>query len=102
MENDQPGNEGQIKPKDQVCTLTLHIYVDELDVAMAKPLLMVHYKSWPSANHVFPGIWNFRMNLVPEINSVLDTKGRKNCGQTLGMPKHLEQDKTSLHQDVAN
>jgi len=46
------GTQGAIKLDDQM--QTLHIYVDELDAKMAKPLLMELYESWPSANYVFP------------------------------------------------
>jgi len=46
------GTQGQVKPEDQVWAL--HIYVDKLDITMAKPLLMALYESRPSVDHVFP------------------------------------------------
>jgi len=58
------GTQGPMKPEDQVHAL--HIYVDELDLTMAKPLLMALYESCPSADHVFP--LYMQMWLVPEIN----------------------------------
>ncbi len=55
----------------------LHVYVDELDVSMAKPLLMWLYGSKTAEGHEFPlGIC---MHIVPEINTILNTKGRKNA-----------------------
>jgi len=68
------GTQGAVKLEDQVGSL--HNYVYELDVEMAKPLLMAMYESWPSVDHVFP--LHVQMQLVPEINLVLNTKGQKN------------------------
>jgi len=68
------GTQGQVKEADQV--RALHLYVNELDVRMAKPLLSGLYPSRPSDDHNFPlHIW---MCLVPKIDSVLNLKGRKN------------------------
>jgi len=67
----------------------LHVYVDELDISMAKPLLMQLYASKTAEGHEFPlGIC---MHLVPEIDTILNTKGRKmptSCGHVkmLGSP----------------
>ena len=55
----------------------LHVYVDELDVPMAKPLLMRLYASKTEEGHAFP--LGIRMRLVPEIDTILNTKGRKNA-----------------------
>jgi len=68
------GTQGQVKESDQV--RALHIYVDEMDVRMAKPLLSALYPSRPSDDHIFP--LHIRMRLVPEMDSVLNLKGRKN------------------------
>jgi len=46
------GMQGPVKLEDQV--IALHIYVDEMDVAMVNPLLMVLYESHPSKEHIFP------------------------------------------------
>jgi len=85
------GTQDQAKWKEQVCTL--HIYVNELDVTIDKPLLMALYESKPSADHVFP--LKVRMQLVSEISLVLNTKGRKNVDK-LGVPKHLEHGKLNI------
>jgi len=54
----------------------LHMYIDKLDVLMAKPLLMQLYASKTADGHEFPlSIW---MCLVPEIDTILNTKGQKN------------------------
>ncbi len=68
------GTQGQVKEVDQV--RALHLYVNELDVRMAKPLLLALYPSRPSDDHTFP--LHICMRLVPEIDSVLNLKGRKN------------------------
>jgi len=68
------GSQGPI-PKDQQVK-ALRIYVDELNVNMAKPLLMALYASKTSTNHPFP--LHIRMRLVPELDSVLNTKDRQN------------------------
>jgi len=68
------GTQGQVKESDQV--RALHIYVDEMDVRMAKPLLSALYPSRPGDDHTFP--LHIRMRLVPEMDSVLNLKGRKN------------------------
>jgi len=67
------GSQGAI-PKDQQVK-ALHVLVDELDVPMAKPLLLALYTSKPGANHKFP--LHIRMQIVPEIDMVLNTKGRQ-------------------------
>jgi len=68
------GTQGQVKEEDQV--RALHLFVDELNVKMAKLLFMALYKSWPSTDHVFP--LHIHMWLVLEIDLVLNLKGRKN------------------------
>jgi len=67
------GSQGAI-PKDQQVK-ALHVLVDELDVNMAKPLLTVLYTSNPKDNHKFP--LHIRMQLVPEMDVVLNTKGQQ-------------------------
>jgi len=62
-------------PKDQQVK-ALHVLVDELDVAIAKPLTTALYTSKPTADHQFP--LHVQLQLVPEINAVLNTKGRQN------------------------
>jgi len=49
--------------------------LNELDVMMAKPLLMAMFASHPSVNHVFP--LYVHMRLVPEINLIINTLGQK-------------------------
>jgi len=44
------GMQGLVKLTDQA--KIPHIYMDEMDAAMAKPLLMTLYESCPSANHI--------------------------------------------------
>jgi len=68
------GSQGAI-PKDQQVR-ALHVLVDELDVPMAKPLILALYTSKPSVGHQFP--LHIRMRIVPEMDSVLNTKGRQN------------------------
>jgi len=55
----------------------LQVYVDEMDVVMAKPLLMALYTSQPSEDqdHIF--LLNVWMQLVPEIDTT-EYEGRKN------------------------
>jgi len=53
----------------------LHVYVDKLDVPMAKPLLLQVYASKTAKDHEFP--LGIQMRLVPEIDTILNTKGRK-------------------------
>jgi len=55
---------------------TLHIYVNELDMTLAKPLLMQVYASKMAKDHEFLlGIW---MQLVSEIDTIFNTKAWKN------------------------
>jgi len=68
------GSQGAIPKEQQV--KALHVLVDELDVPMAKPLLTALYTNNPSADHQFP--LHIRMRLVPEMDAVLNTKGRQN------------------------
>jgi len=59
----------------------LHVYIDKLEILMAKPLLMWLYASKTAEGHEFP--LGIHMHLVPEIDTILNTKGRKmqtNCG----------------------
>jgi len=67
------GSQGAI-PKDQQVK-ALHVLVDELDVPMAKLLLLALYTSRPGANHKFP--LHIQMHIVLEIDMVLNTKGRQ-------------------------
>jgi len=72
------GMQGKVKPEDQI--KALHVYMDEADLTMAKPLVMTVYPSKPGENHTFP--MGIRMRLVPEIDMVLNQEGRKmlkNC-----------------------
>jgi len=52
----------------------IHVYVDELDINMAKPLLTALYASKTAASHIFP--LHIQMHLVPELDAVLNTKGQ--------------------------
>jgi len=65
------GMQGKIKPDNQIWALC--IYMDELNVNMAKSLLIVLYLSKPAEGHQFP--LGVRMCLVPEIDLVLNEKG---------------------------
>jgi len=68
------GLQGPILADQQV--KALHVYVNELNVQMAKPLLMTLYASRTTPGHKFPlNVW---MYLVPELDTVLNNKGRKN------------------------
>jgi len=69
------GAQGSI-PKDQQVK-ALHLYVDELDAMLAKPLLMNLYTSKPAPCHSFP--LHICMHLVPELDTILNTKGRNNA-----------------------
>jgi len=69
------GMQGSVPKEQQV--KALHLYVDELDVAMAKPCLMEVYTSKPPPGHTFP--LHIRMRLVPEIDTILNAKGRANA-----------------------
>jgi len=50
--------------------------VDELDVSMAKPLIMALCASKMSKDHKFP--LHIQMHLVPKMDAVLNTKGQQN------------------------
>jgi len=68
------GSQGAI-PKDQQVK-ALHMLVNELDIQMAKPLIMAFYTSKLDADHKFPlHIW---MQIIPEMDAVLNTKGHQN------------------------
>jgi len=71
------GAQGLI-PQEQLVK-ALHLYIDKLDVAQAKPLLMNLYSSKPKLGHNFP--LQIRMWLVPELDSILNTKGQTNAEQ---------------------
>ncbi len=71
------GTQGKIPPENQV--RALHVYVDEMDVAAAKPRLTALYEGNASVGHRFP--LHMRMRLVPEIDSVLNTQGRRKIGK---------------------
>jgi len=68
------GSQGSI-PKDQQVK-ALHVLVDKLDAIMAKPLILAVYTSKPGLGHKFP--LHIRMRIVPEMDTVLNTKGRQN------------------------
>jgi len=68
------GSQGAILKDQQV--KALHLLVDELDVPMAKPLIMALYTSKPSVDHKFP--LHIQMHIVPEMDTVLNTKGWQN------------------------
>jgi len=58
---------------------------------IAKPKLMTLYKSQLSANHEFPLL--IRMQVVPEMDSILNTKGCKYatsfaCAKIHGIAQH--------------
>jgi len=65
------GSHGAIPKNQQV--KSLHVLVDELDVPMAKPLIMALYTSKLGIGHQFP--LHIRMRIMPEMDSVLNTKG---------------------------
>jgi len=65
------GTQGKIPKENQV--RALHVYVDKMDAPSAKPRLMELYAGNASADHSFP--LQMRMQLVPEIDSVLNTQG---------------------------
>jgi len=65
------GMQGKISKENQV--RALHIYVDDMDAALAKPHLMELYAGNASLDHSFP--LHIRMWLVPKIDSVLNTQG---------------------------
>jgi len=68
--------------------LKLSMSVDEMDINMAKPLLIDVYPSKPSDKHKFPlGVC---MCLVPEIDSVLNQKDQKNVAKHPGLSKLLD------------
>jgi len=69
------GMQGSVPKAQQV--KVLHLYVDKLDVAMAKPRLMEVYTSKPKPGHSFP--LHIQMRLVPEMDSILNTKGCSNA-----------------------
>jgi len=69
------GSQGTIPPKQQV--KALHLYIDKLDAAVAKPRLMNLYTSKPTPGHKFP--LGIRMWLVPKLDMILNTKGRANA-----------------------
>jgi len=53
----------------------LQVYVDEMDVAVAKPRLTELYEGNARIRHVFP--LHIHMQLVPEIDSVLNKQGQR-------------------------
>jgi len=67
------GTQGKIPKENQV--KALHVYMDKMDVAVAKPQLTALYEGNAHIGHVFP--LHIRMRLVPEIDSVLNTQGRR-------------------------
>jgi len=71
------GAQGSIPKAQQV--KALHLYVDELDTTLAKPLLMELYTNKSAPGHAF--LLHIQMQLVPEIDSILNTNGRANADQ---------------------
>ncbi len=69
------GAQGSVPKEQQV--KALHLYIDVLDVNLAKPQLMALYTSKPSPGHIFP--LQIRMRLILEIDTILNTKGRANA-----------------------
>jgi len=67
------GTQGKIPKENQV--RALHVYVDKLDVNTAKPRLLEVYTGNASTKHTFP--LHIRMCLVPEIDSIINTQGRR-------------------------
>jgi len=68
------GTQGKVKPEDQM--KALHVYMDEANLTMAKPLLTAIYPSKPGETHTFP--MEIQMRLLLEINLVMNQKGWKN------------------------
>jgi len=71
------GIQGPVKHEEQV--KALHIYVDEMDMSIARPQLMEVYDSQLSTDPKFP--LQICMQLVPEMDTVLNTKGQKNVNK---------------------
>jgi len=71
------GTQGKIAPEKIV--RVLHIYVNKMDVQAAKPWLTTLYTENASVDHRFP--LHIQMWLVPEIDSVLNTQGRRKIGK---------------------
>jgi len=80
------GTQGMIPKEQQI--KALYVYVDKLDVPMAKPLLMLLYASMTATDHNFP--LGIQIQLLPEIDMILNTKRLEKCGKAQGMPKCLE------------
>jgi len=91
------GTPGSIPPEQQV--KALHLYVDKLDVILAKLCLMEVYTSKPMAMHTFPLV-HIQMQLVPEIDTILNTKGRDNVDQLWACQNTLLA--TYLHQNMGD
>jgi len=91
------GAQGSIPKEQQV--KALHLYVNKLDIALAKPQLMEVYISKPAPGHTFPlHIW---MWLVPEIDTILNMKGQANTEWLRAcQTKHVVSGETSIHQDM--
>jgi len=81
--------QGKIPKENQV--QVLHVYVNKMDMVVAKPQLMDLYEGNARIRHVFP--LHICMWLVPEIDSVLNMQEWKNQ-QTLSMPGHMDYNKT--------
>jgi len=82
------GTQGKIPKENQVHML--HIYVGEMDAVAAKPRLMELFEGNARIGHVFP--LHIRMQLVPEIDSVLNTQGwqeidKFECARPHGQPQ---------------
>jgi len=63
--------QGKIAKENQV--QALHVYIDKLNVNVAKPRLLAVYTGNAGTDHIFP--LHIQMRLVPEIDSVLNTHG---------------------------
>jgi len=68
------GTQGKTPKENQVHTL--HVYINEMDVAVAKPQLTELYEGNASIGHIFP--LHIQMQLDPEIDTVLNTQGQHN------------------------
>jgi len=71
------GSQGAIPKEQQV--KVLHVLVNELDIPMAKPLIMALYTNNHMVSHQFP--LHIHMQLVPKMDVVLNTKGRQNVNK---------------------
>jgi len=84
--------QGSVPPEQQV--KALHLFFNELDAAQAKLLLMSLY-----ANNLAPGhkfLLHICMRLVPELDSILNTKGRNNAERLWACQNTWQADKVKI------